>query len=196
MGISGLLRKEWLAPLGAGIVGIALSILAFWLAERADMERVRSTLEFRADWRTRDLEAKVRLTGNPVENVAIAMTANPWPRPAEFQQIAAHARHGLGHINALQWAPLVKREDVAGFEAGARAIGLKDYHLSDITLESKRAPISDRPVYFPVLFEARFNDNRSNMGLTLGRFDDRRIPMKRAGDMGVLSAPAAVRQCR
>jgi signal transduction histidine kinase len=193
MGISGLLRKEWLAPLGAGVVGIALSLLAFWLAERADMERVRSTLEFRADWRTRDLEAKVRLTGNPVENVAIAMTANEFLRPAEFQQVAAHARHGLSHINSLQWAPRVERKDVIGFEAGARAVGLKDYHLSDITADFKRVPIADRPEYFPVLFEARFNDKLTTLGVTLGKFDDRRIPMERARDTGVLSATAPVR---
>ncbi|HWA47109.1 MAG TPA: CHASE domain-containing protein [Dongiaceae bacterium] len=186
-------RKEWLAPLAAGIVGIVLSCCAFWLAERADMDRVRNILEFRADWRTRDLEAKVRLTGNPVENVAIAMTANQFLRPNEFQQVAAHARHGLSHINSLQWAPRVKQKDVFGFEAGARALGLKDYRMSDISADFKRQPLMDRPEYFPVLFEARFNDNLSTLGIALGRLDDRRIPMERARDMGVLSATKPVR---
>ena len=193
MGISALLRKEWLAPLGVGIVGIGLSFLAFWLADRADNERVRSILEFRADWRTRDLEAKVWLTGNPVENVAIAMTANRLTTLDEFKQIATHARHGLSHINTLQWAPRLKKEDVGVFEESARTLGLTAYHLADITADFQRIPIKDRPEYFPVLFEARFNDKLNTLGVTLGNFDDRRIPMERARDRGVLSATVPVR---
>ena len=81
MGTARLLRSGWIAPVAVGLVGVALSFLAFWSAYRADQERVRTMLELRADWRTRDLEAKIRISGNAVENVTIAMATATAPAP-------------------------------------------------------------------------------------------------------------------
>jgi len=73
MGNTTIRHTGWLAPVGIGVVGVPLSGLAFWMADKADDQRVRTILEFRSEWRARDLEAKVRLSANAVENVAIAM---------------------------------------------------------------------------------------------------------------------------
>ena len=82
----GLSFRAWVAPIGIAIIGGLLSCLAFWFADRAEGRRVMETLEFRADWRVRDLQAKVRLAANPVENTAIALAANPAMTPEEFAQ--------------------------------------------------------------------------------------------------------------
>src|SRR5689334_13713711 len=65
-------HRGWIAPVCIGLVGLALSCIAFWMASRADERRVMTILEFRSEWRARDLEAKIRLSANAVENIAIA----------------------------------------------------------------------------------------------------------------------------
>src|SRR5579872_6725551 len=54
---------EWVArPLSLiaiAVVGVGLSIAVFVLTEQSDSARVRSVLEFRAEWRARDMEEKI-----------------------------------------------------------------------------------------------------------------------------------------
>jgi signal transduction histidine kinase len=175
------------------VVGVALSLLAFWSAQRADDERVRNVFEFRADWRTRDLEAKIRQSSGAVENVAIAMAAGMHPSIEEFKRLASRAQRDLGHVNSLQWAQRVPRADLSNFEKIAQSLGYADYRVFDVTEDLKPTELSERPEYFPVLFDERFNGNRKALGLALGKYDGRRIPMERARDEGVPVATAPVR---
>src|SRR5262245_16500970 len=154
------LSRSWIAPRAFPAVGAALSLLAFWSGQRADDERVRNVLEFRADWRTRDLEAKIRQSGGAVENLAIAFAAGMRPDVAEFKYLANRAQRDLGHVNSLQWAQRVPRVDLPAFEAFARSLGYADYHVFDVTEDLQPAELSERAEYFPVLFDERFNGNQ------------------------------------
>jgi signal transduction histidine kinase/ActR/RegA family two-component response regulator len=177
-------HSGWAAPIFIALAGLALSCIAFWMADRADDRRVRTILESRAEWRARDLHAKVRLSANAVESIAIAMAANPSLGPQQFEQLAARASRGLTHVNALQWAPRVARDEVAAFEERARSTGLDRYSVFDVTQDFQRAALSDRPEYFPVLFDHRLREGRNVLGLALGRYEGRRLPMERARDTG------------
>ena len=193
MGESPIRQKGWIAPLGIGVAGILLSGLAFWMAGNADDERVRTILELRSEWRARDLQAKIRLAGNAVENIAIAMTVTDTIDPAGFAQLAARATRGLHHVNALQWAPRTQRHEVAALEQRARSLGLTDYQLFDVTPEFQRMALTDRPEYFPVLFDERPQGGRRVLGLALGKYEGRRIPMELARDDGAPVATLPVR---
>jgi signal transduction histidine kinase/ActR/RegA family two-component response regulator len=190
---AGLSRRWWIIPAGVGLIGTALSCLAFWFAEKADDQRVRTILEFRSEWRARDLEAKIRLAGNAVENVAIAMAANGSLDPAQFHLLAERARRGVEHVNSLQWAPRVTRDQIAAFEQQARAYGFNDYQVFDVTPDFQRTALSDRSEYFPVLFDERFGRGRHVLGLALGKHEGRRIPMEKARDSGGPVATLPVR---
>ena len=186
-------HRGWIAPVCIGLVGLALSCIAFWMASRADERRVMTILEFRSEWRARDLEAKIRLSANAVENIAIAMAANESLGPDEFRRLAARASRGLDHVNSLQWAPRVGRGEIATFEQEARFIGLKDYSVFDVTQDFQRTALSDRPEYFPVLFDERFHGGRHVLGLALGKYEGRRVPMEQARDAGGPIATLPVR---
>ncbi|HET6621845.1 MAG TPA: CHASE domain-containing protein [Dongiaceae bacterium] len=186
-------RSGWIAPIVVALAGLMLSCIAFWVADRADNRRVRTILESRAEWRARDLQAKVRLSANAVENVATALAANQSLGPQQFEQLAARASRGLTHVNALQWAPRVARNGVAAFEDNARSTGLSGYSVFDVTRDFQRAALSDRPEYFPVLFDHRLREGRNVLGLALGRYEGRRVPMERARDTGGPVATLPVR---
>jgi signal transduction histidine kinase/ActR/RegA family two-component response regulator len=188
-----LLDRGWIAPVVVGLVGIAISWSAFWLAQRADERRVRSVIELRAEWRARDLEAKLRLSGNAVENIAIATAANTALDPDQFNRIARRAREGLDHVNALQWAPRVRKAELAAFEAMARSYGIAEYRVFDVTPDFQPTALADRDEYFPVLFDARGSETRRTHGLALGRYDGRRIPMQMSRDEGQPIATSPVR---
>jgi signal transduction histidine kinase len=190
----GLLRRRgWIAPAGICAIGIVLSCFAFWAADSADYRRVRNVLAFRAEWRARDIEAKIRLSGNAVENIAIAMAANPRLDAHQFDLIASRAAARLVHVNALEWAPRVGRSDIAAFESQARARGLGGYSVFDVTEDFQRTALAPRAEYFPVLFEKRFHGARRALGLALGRYDGRRIPMEKAANDGYPVATLPVR---
>lgn len=188
-----LLGRGWIAPVAIGLVGIAISCTAFWFAQRADERRIRSIIELRAEWRARDLEAKIRLSGNAVENIAIATAANAVLNPEQFNRIARRAREGLDHVNALQWAPRVRKAELAAFESMARSYGFPEYRVFDVTPDFQPTALADREEYFPVLFDARGNEDRRIRGLALGRYDGRRIPMQMSRDEGQPIATSPVR---
>jgi signal transduction histidine kinase len=193
MEMSRLLRQGWLAPAGVGLVGIAISFFAFWSAERADAQRVRGVLELRSEWRARDIEAKIRLSGNAVENVAISTAANAALDAEQFGRIASRAQEGLAHVNSLQWAPRVRRAEIAAFELLAQTYGLQDYRVFDVTPDFAPTELANRDEYFPVLFDARREPGRRVNGLALGRYEGRRIPMEKARDEGEPIATQPVR---
>ena len=193
MGRSPISQKSWIAPVSIAIAGVLFSSLAFWMAKKADDERVQTILELRSEWRARDLEAKIRLAGNAVENIAIAMTVADSVDPEQFVRLAARASRGLDHVNSLQWAPRVPRNQIAALEQQARSLGLKDYQVFDVTQDFQRTALSDRPEYFPVLFDERPQGGRQVLGLALGKYEGRRIPMERARDEGAPVATLPVR---
>jgi signal transduction histidine kinase len=139
------------------------------------------------------MEAKIRLSGNAVESVAIAMVANPALDPDQFSQVARRARGDLAHVNALQWAPRVRRERVAAFERSAESLGLRDYRVFDVTPDFQPTELADREEYFPVLYDERSQGQKRVLGLALGRYDGRRIPMETARDEGRPVATLPVR---
>jgi signal transduction histidine kinase/CheY-like chemotaxis protein len=186
-------RRWWIAPAGVGIIGVALSCFAFWAAERADERRVRTALELRSEWRARDFEAKIRLAGEAVAVLAVAIAAGAPLDQEKFVQIATRARNGDAHVHSLQWAPRVARDQIAAFERSAQASGLPDYRVFDVTPDFRRTELTDRAEYFPVLYDARFGAGRHVHGLALGRHDGRRIPMLKARQEGVAVATPPVR---
>lgn len=193
MAFLGSFRQLWWAPIVVGVVGVILSTLAYRIADRADEFHVIHQLESRADWRARDIEAKVRLSGNAVENVAIAMAVNPALGAAAFGRLASLARRGVPSVHALEWAPRVPRDGITAFEQKARADGFAGYSVFDASPDFHREPLADRSEYFPVLYETRFGGKARALGLALGRFDGGRIPMEAARDTGGPAATAPVR---
>ena len=191
--VTASISNGWIAPLGIGLIGrraVVSGVLGRGSCRRAPGAELAA---FRAEWRARDIEAKIRLSGNAVENIAIAMAANPALDQQQFDQVAARAAAGLAHVNALEWAPRVKRDDIPAFEAAARARGLSDYRVFDVTPDFHPTELGDRPEYFPVLYEQRFHGARRVQGLALGRYDGRRIPMEKAAAEGVPIATTPVR---
>jgi len=174
-------------------VGMALSLFAFWSAQQADERRIRDVIESRSDWLARDIEAKIRLSGNAVEAVAIAIAANPSLDAAQFDRVAARARRDLGHVNSLQWAPRVPRERIADFERAVQAGGRPEYQVYDVTPDFRRDALADREEYFPVLYDMRFGGGNRVPGLALGRYEGRGVPMQKARDEGRPVATLPVR---
>jgi signal transduction histidine kinase len=192
MAISRSLRR-WLPPIAVGAIGVVVSSLAFWVATEIDDRRIRNQLDFRSEWRARDIEAKVRLAGNAVDNIANSMAANPDLDAAQFDRIATRARQDLDHVNALQWAPRVPRADIAAFERSAISHGLPGYHVFNVDRSFQPTELADRADYFPVLFDMRFEGSRQVTGLALGRYEGRRVPMEKARDEGRPVATLPVR---
>ena len=183
----------WLVPAAILLAGAAVSVVAYWAAETADWRRINQTLELRSEWRARDFEANVRLAGNATENIAAAIAADAPLDPARFDMIATQARHQLAHVNALQWAPRVRADEIPSFEAMARELGQTHYTVFDVDEDFQPTQLTPRPEYYPVLFDIRFQGGRGTLGLALGRFDGRRIPMEEARDTGNPVATLPVR---
>jgi signal transduction histidine kinase len=174
--------RHWVAPVAIALIGVGVSCVAFWFADRLDDARVRTELSYRVDWRTRDIQAKLRLAGNPVEDVAIAAAVDSELSAEQFVRVAQHAQRGVEYVNGLQWAPRIRREDIPSFEAKARAQGLSGYRVFDVTREFQPTALTPREEYFPVLYDSRTDS--PSVGLALGRFEGRRVPMERARDDG------------
>src|SRR5690606_18001068 len=73
------------------------------------------------------------------------------------------------------------------------ARGLDGYRVFDVTPDFQPTVLGDRAEYYPVLYEERFHVRRRAVGLALGRYDGRRLPMEKAAEAGRPVATLPVR---
>src|SRR5579862_3362763 len=178
------LTRRWAAVVAIIVSGAALSGFAYLFARQAENARVAGTLEFRAEWRARDFEHKLRLAADPAEILAPLIAAQDNFDPAVFRRFVQLSRDPEDVADALIWAPLVRDSDRAAFVAMARRNGQPDFDILDLTVSGTNAPAAARHEYLPVWLAETFSGARASPGLDLFVLPDRRRWAEEARDTG------------
>src|SRR5689334_19744554 len=102
------------AGLVAVATGIALSLWAFDTARKADDERIKSVLELRAEWRSKDLEEKIKIAASSADAIAAFIAMAGEVKAPLFQRFARLNHDDEDISSAIAWAPFVwgaRRDD-------------------------------------------------------------------------------------
>jgi CHASE1-domain containing sensor protein len=166
-------------------IGLAITVIAYLTISRAEERAVIRALEFRVEWRAKDLQAKINLAGQAVMATATDVATEPRVEFQEFHQFTSAVAAENKSISSLAWAQPVTREQRAAFEASA------GFPIVQVSADGQRIPAANRGGYTPIVIENRFDGKPAWLGfdvLTLPRFHVHqthaafRLRSKSAGD--------------
>lgn len=174
------------------ILGIALSSLLLVVARRLDEDRILSILEFRAEWRAGDFEAKIRNSAFTVGNLA-AFAASQEPVTAGDFHRFVRKQQSVAPTRALHWVPYVTRDERARFEFDARTTGMPQFSIMERDAAGAIVVAGERDRYFPVWLSERFENQSAISGLDLYTNPDFARLIDRSRDSGQAVAASAIR---
>ena len=145
--------QRWRPLIAIVFIGVALSCLAFVLAQQADDRRVRTSLELRAQWRAQDFQAKLLAAAAPIEAIATYVNTNGNFTQEQFLRLAAGTRDNGDATRVFAWTPLITAENRAAFEQAAEADGLGPSFIVERRGDGTVVPASSRDFYVPVWLE-------------------------------------------
>ncbi|MGE0272018.1 MAG: CHASE domain-containing protein [Alphaproteobacteria bacterium] len=143
--------KRWLAlHVAVAAVGTVISALAYFLAIRADDERVGQLIRFRAEWRATDLAMKFQQPAKSVQAVATAFSVIDDRAIYSFDKDLINRFRALGAARSYLWIPKVTVGERAAFERAMRLGGASDFSIlwTDGAEQQMRAAARDE--YFPI----------------------------------------------
>lgn len=181
-------RSGWAvaAAVLAGVVGMALSLLAWEVASRqVRTEHVRDFDAF-ADQTLARLEASFTRYGDAVYSFLGLFTASEGVTRREFEEHYRTLRLAQRHpgVRAVQFAPVVRGDALAGFLDEVRADPALDPALA-AAFEVR--PPGPRPVYMPIVYSMPVEGNEPALGLDLMFGDERFASVADARDRGELT---------
>jgi len=176
------LRVIWAAWVPVAIVvaiGLTITMIAFLTVHRAEERRVVKALDFRVDWRAKDLRAKINLTAQPLVGTATNVATEPRVEAEEFRQFTSAVAAQSKSIASIAWAQPVMGRQRGVFEA------LTGLPILENGADSKRIPAAERDSYTPIVLQNRFDGRPQSLGLDLSMEPIRRHALEMARDTGL-----------
>jgi PAS domain S-box-containing protein len=159
-------------------IGLAITVIAFLAVNRAEEKDVVRALEFRVEWRARDLQAKINLTGQSLLATATDVATEPRVELQEFLQFTSAVAAENKAIASLAWAQPVPRAQRAAFEASA------GFPIVEVGADGQRIPAANRDGYMPIVIENRFDGKPAWLGFDVSMDPIRRRSLELARDSG------------
>jgi PAS domain S-box-containing protein len=159
-------------------IGLAITVIAFLAVNRAEEKDVVRALEFRVEWRARDLQAKINLTGQSLLATATDVATEPRVELQEFLQFTSAVAAENKAIASLAWAQPVPRAQRAAFEAST------GFPIIEVGADGQRIPAANRDGYMPIVIENRFDGKSAWLGFDVSMDPIRRRTLELARDSG------------
>lgn len=106
----------------------------------------------------------------------------------EFETFVRDGQKSHPEITRFQWQPKVRAAERRAFEAQARRQGLANFGLIEVDGNGHLLPARERPLHFPVLYEAPLIAGDNAIGLDLSWDPLRMLPKYMARDSGTAQA--------
>ncbi len=175
-------------------IGLLLSCGAFLLAKHQDRQRIQDILEFRAQWRAQDMQAKIAAVAAPIDAVANYIDASDdLVDPGQYHRLVS-AVQGADPTRVIAWAPYIKANERAAFEKQAEIDGKGAFHISEWRPDGSIGTAGERPGYMPIWLEEHATDAVAPLrGVDILSEANRRSVIEQAIDDGQPVASPPVR---
>ena len=164
--------------------GVSLSILAFSVVLGSEGGRHRQVFEFKAAGRVAALQAEMDSHVEAVHSLQSLYSATESVSRQEFSVFAGNEFSTHTAIQALEWVPLVKAEERAGYEAAVQAEGFSGFTILERQDDEVLTPAIERPEYFPVTYVEPYLGNEAALGFVLASNPSRYAALREARDSG------------
>jgi diguanylate cyclase (GGDEF)-like protein/PAS domain S-box-containing protein len=155
-------RLTVMLPLGTTLMVL---MVAFFMVKHVEKSRIQLEFDVRAATIEKTLSIHIdRLMSGSFAVRDLFLSSNEVDR-REFSAISKSVMERFPEIQALEWLPLVKRDQLEAFEQAARKEGYKDFRIVEKSVDGKLVPVLPRDEYFPVFFLEPFGGNEKAFGL-------------------------------
>jgi PAS domain S-box-containing protein len=159
-------------------IGLVITVIGYVTISRAEDQNVIRALEFRVEWRAKDLQSKISLAGQAVLATATDVATESRVESREFHQFTSAVAAENKSIASLAWAQPMTREQRAAFEVSS------GFPIIEVGASGQRIPAADRDGYTPIVIENRFDGKPTWLGFDVSMDPSRRRTLELARDTG------------
>lgn len=174
------------------LVGIGVSIAAFFATQRSDTASVQSEFERRADAHAKSIQQGINKDLEALHSVRSLFVASEVVKRDQFRKFAQQALQRNPSMQALEWIPWVPASERVPIETTARNSGHPDFQITEISTDGSIVAAQPRNDYFPVYFMEPQRGNEKALGFDLGSDATRRRALMLARDEGMAVASAKI----
>lgn len=173
--------------------GLLLSISAFLIVRKLEIQRLRTELQFDAQGHANAVEKEISIDLNALRSLNTFFKSSEVVTRDEFRllttDILDYSPNALS-FQALEWIPRVLRAQREEYERDARLDGFQDFQISERGGQGKMIRAGERDEYFPVYFVEPYKSNQAALGYDLASNPARKAALEKARDTGQLTATA------
>ncbi|MBW4482916.1 MAG: CHASE domain-containing protein [Tildeniella torsiva UHER 1998/13D] len=175
-------------------LGIGLSVGAAWLVGQWEASRRQAQFQQQIE----NLSTALQRSLNRYTDVLTFLhdyyqvAEEPVSRQA-FAGFVARSLSTYPGIQALEWAPLVRRGDRAAFEDQVQAEGYPNFEITELLPTNRLQRAKDRREYIPVTYVAPFLNNEAALGYDLSSDATRAAAIAPARASGKIMATERIR---
>ncbi|WP_062151725.1 CHASE domain-containing protein [Beggiatoa leptomitoformis] len=148
-------------------IGIALSIVLYYLTLAWDHQRVKADFKKAAEDRTFAIQRSLVFNLDLLQTFeAFFKSRNNSVDAQTFHAYSQPFLQRYEYIKAIQWAPLVNDAERNAFETTVKQ-SIPDFRISDFNADGQKVPAAQRPLYFPLQYIDPTEGNSIAQGVDL-----------------------------
>ena len=145
-------------------VGVVLSIIIFAVTRQWEQRRITSELERTARTQVSLFKEQTGLHELELKSTGAFFAGSIEVERAEFSTFVNVFLRVHTDMQALAWAPRVKKSDAANYVDAAVRDGLSDFQITERRADGQPVKVASRDEYFPIFYIEPFKTNASMMG--------------------------------
>jgi len=165
------------------IIGIIISILAYFFVLRWEQDRIRANFDKAAEDRAFAMQRQVSHKLDLLHSVSAFIQAEPDLSRDKFRAVTQSYLDRYPDMQALEWIPVVPVLERSNFVENARQM-FPDFRIVEPDSNNNLVEASDRPEYFPFLYIEPMQGNELSVGVDIGADPARQEILNRARDTG------------
>jgi len=190
--LSSTLRR-YLAVFVIAVLGMLLSGIAYQWEHHQEEERLLQRFEFLAKERAATMQAAINRALQSLQATGAFFDASNYVSRTEFTLFLADRIAQHPDIHGIEWLLRVRDSEREAFETAARAEGLTDYQITELSGDQTLIPAKRRFEYFPVYYAEPLEKNRKALGYDSYSRSSSRPTMEQARDGGSMLASTPFR---
>jgi signal transduction histidine kinase/CheY-like chemotaxis protein len=156
-----------------GLVGLLISVLAFFLVRNIEIEKDRAQFERVAEQELASLRNTIAITLDNLLALGAFMDTSPRMSRVEFNQLVTPLIQRNPAIQAIEWVPKVLKYERGNYETFAHYGGLPEFHFTERDPRGLLIQAGERAEYFPVYYIEPLKGNEAALGFDLASDETR-----------------------
>lgn len=174
------------------IIGVALSMGAFFFGRNMEYDKVVANFQKAARERTIYLAGEIDTTLHTLVAISSFYSASKEVERLEFRGFVEPFLSIFPWIQALEWIPRVPDDQRAAYEKAAQQDGLLDFQITERKSQGVMVRAEQREEYFPVYFVEPVKGNEAAIGFDLASNPTRLETLNRSRDAGKMLSTARI----